>query len=88
MFGFVHNTNTWWLLKHCFCCQTPFEVGVVRQFTFSSALQRMSVITRNLGRDHMDVYCKGAPEKIASLCIPQSGLLLSLHQALCFTRLL
>ena len=53
--------------------QTPFEVGIVRQFTFSSGLQRMSVITRTLGLDHMDVYCKGAPEKIYTLCKPGSG---------------
>ncbi|XP_025081002.1 probable cation-transporting ATPase 13A3 isoform X3 [Pomacea canaliculata] len=46
----------------------PFEVGIIRQFTFSSAAQRMSVITRTIGQDHMELYCKGAPEKIASLC--------------------
>ncbi|KAL8587281.1 hypothetical protein ACOMHN_045528 [Nucella lapillus] len=48
--------------------QHPFEVGIIRQFTFSSAVQRMSVITRTIGEDHMEIYCKGAPEKIASLC--------------------
>lgn len=48
--------------------QHPFEVGIIRQFTFSSAAQRMSVITRTIGQDHMELYCKGAPEKIASLC--------------------
>lgn len=52
--------------------QTPFEVGIVRQFTFSSTLQRMSVIARTLGKSHMDVYSKGAPEKIASLCLPDT----------------
>ncbi|KAG1672905.1 putative cation-transporting ATPase 13A3 [Nymphon striatum] len=45
-----------------------YEIGIVRQFTFSSSLQRMSVVVRRLGADHMDVYVKGAPEKIASLC--------------------
>ncbi|CAG0881036.1 unnamed protein product, partial [Darwinula stevensoni] len=50
----------------------PYEVGIVRQFPFTSSLQRMSVITRTLGKDHMDFFCKGAPEKIASLCHPQS----------------
>ncbi|XP_013404305.1 probable cation-transporting ATPase 13A3, partial [Lingula anatina] len=45
-----------------------FEVGIVRQFVFTSALQRMSVITRTLGNTQMDLYCKGAPEKVASLC--------------------
>jgi cation-transporting ATPase 13A3/4/5 len=53
--------------------QNPFEVGIIRQFTFSSSVQRMSVITRTLGEDGMEVYCKGAPEKIASLCLQDTG---------------
>ncbi|XP_070775193.1 polyamine-transporting ATPase 13A3-like [Enoplosus armatus] len=52
------------------------EVGIVRQFPFSSALQRMSVVVRRLGEKHMDAYLKGAPEVVASLCkehtVPQS----------------
>ncbi|KAH3827166.1 hypothetical protein DPMN_129095, partial [Dreissena polymorpha] len=48
---------------------TSIEIGIVRQFTFSSSLQRMSVIVRNLGSDHFDIYTKGAPEMVASLCI-------------------
>ena len=36
-------------------------------------MQRMSVITRTLGDPYMEVYCKGAPEKIASLCNPDTG---------------
>ncbi|CAH1772705.1 unnamed protein product [Owenia fusiformis] len=46
----------------------PYEIGIVRQFTFSSSLQRMSVITRTLGSTHFDLYTKGAPEMVASLC--------------------
>lgn len=49
------------------------EVGIVRQFTFSSSLQRMSVITRQLGSDCFNIYTKGAPEMIASLCVPDTG---------------
>ncbi|XP_067946248.1 polyamine-transporting ATPase 13A3-like isoform X2 [Watersipora subatra] len=52
--------------------KTPYEIGIVKQFTFSSSLQRMSVITRTLGRSHMELYTKGAPEKITSLCLPES----------------
>ena len=33
----------------------------------------MSVVVRVLGADHMDVYVKGAPEKLASLCRPDTG---------------
>ncbi|KAK0056869.1 cation-transporting ATPase 13A3 [Biomphalaria pfeifferi] len=50
----------------------PFEVGIIKQFTFSSVSQCMSVITRTMGENHMDIFCKGAPEKIASLCKPET----------------
>nr|XP_054769052.1 polyamine-transporting ATPase 13A3-like [Lytechinus pictus] len=48
------------------------EIGIIKQFPFSSSLQRMSVITRAMNAKHMCVYTKGAPEKIASLCLPDS----------------
>ncbi|XP_061588580.1 polyamine-transporting ATPase 13A3-like isoform X2 [Cololabis saira] len=48
------------------------EIGIVRQFPFSSALQRMSVVVRRLGQKHMDAYLKGAPEVVASLCKPHT----------------
>ncbi|MEQ2258220.1 hypothetical protein XENORESO_011758 [Xenotaenia resolanae] len=48
------------------------EIGIVRQFPFSSALQRMSVVVRRLGEKHMEAFLKGAPEVVASLCKPQS----------------
>ncbi|NWH84611.1 AT133 ATPase, partial [Aegithalos caudatus] len=47
---------------------TGYEIGIVRQFPFSSVLQRMCVIARVLGEKRMDSYMKGAPEVIASLC--------------------
>uniref|UniRef100_A0A672FZT2 ATPase 13A3 n=1 Tax=Salarias fasciatus TaxID=181472 RepID=A0A672FZT2_SALFA len=51
-------------------CELPsvYEIGIVRQFPFSSALQRMSVVSRLLGEKRMDAYMKGAPEVVASLC--------------------
>ncbi|XP_063057304.1 polyamine-transporting ATPase 13A3 isoform X2 [Engraulis encrasicolus] len=48
--------------------ETGYEIGIVRQFPFSSALQRMSVVTRTLGEKRMDAFLKGAPEVVASLC--------------------
>ncbi|KAM7387930.1 hypothetical protein PAMP_024137 [Pampus punctatissimus] len=47
---------------------SAYEIGIVRQFPFSSALQRMSVVGRLLGEKRMDAYMKGAPEVVASLC--------------------
>lgn len=49
------------------------EIGIVRQFPFTSSLQRMSVITRTLGADHYDLYCKGSPEMILSLSRAESS---------------
>ncbi|XP_053650213.1 polyamine-transporting ATPase 13A3 isoform X6 [Cherax quadricarinatus] len=52
--------------------QVPYEIGILRQFPFSSSSQRMSVMVRKLGEQHMDLYVKGAPEIIQSLCKPES----------------
>ncbi|PWA17582.1 hypothetical protein CCH79_00011217, partial [Gambusia affinis] len=48
------------------------EMGIVRQFPFSSVLQRMSVVVRRLGDKHMKAFLKGAPEVVAGLCKPHS----------------
>lgn len=58
----------------CGCAwQSAYEIGIVRQFPFSSALQRMSVVARLLGEKRMDAYMKGAPEVVASLCKKETG---------------
>jgi len=44
------------------------EIGIIRQFPFSSSLQCMSVIAKHLSSNLTHVYTKGAPEKILSLC--------------------
>ena len=51
----------------------PYEVGILRQFTFSSKLQRMSVVARELAGRHFVLYAKGSPEMIASLCDTNTG---------------
>ena len=48
------------------------EVGILRQFPFSSSLQRMSVVTRNLTGAQFEVFVKGAPEVIVPLCMPET----------------
>ncbi|KAL7991168.1 hypothetical protein Chor_012823 [Crotalus horridus] len=53
-----------------FLDQASYEIGIVRQFPFSSALQRMCVVARILGEKKMDAFMKGAPEVVAGLCKP------------------
>nr|XP_020820305.1 probable cation-transporting ATPase 13A5 isoform X4 [Phascolarctos cinereus] len=53
--------------------QTPAKaVAILHQFPFSSGLQRMSVITQQIGKDHFDAYMKGAPEMVARFCRPET----------------
>nr|XP_056705856.1 probable cation-transporting ATPase 13A4 [Euleptes europaea] len=46
-------------------------IAILRQFPFSSALQRMSVVAWEFGGDH-HVFMKGAPERVAGFCCPES----------------
>lgn len=57
------------------------EIGIVREFSFTSTLQRMSVITRRLCDQHFNVYCKGSPEMISTLCRPDT-IPIDFHQIL------
>lgn len=47
--------------------QPASAIAVVRQFPFESLLRRMSVVAKQQGCDHFEVYLKGAPELVASL---------------------
>ncbi|XP_036234202.1 polyamine-transporting ATPase 13A3 isoform X2 [Bactrocera oleae] len=52
--------------------ETNNDHGIVREFPFTSNLQRMSVITRRLSGSNFNVYCKGSPEMLQQLCQPSS----------------
>ncbi|PNJ69460.1 ATP13A4 isoform 4 [Pongo abelii] len=52
--------------------QVPVEgIAILRQFPFSSALQRMTVIVQEMGGDRL-AFMKGAPERVASFCQPET----------------
>lgn len=48
------------------------DIGIIKQFPFSSSLQRMSVVVRALNRNNFTLFCKGSPEKIAEMCKPET----------------
>ncbi|ESN93246.1 hypothetical protein HELRODRAFT_89193 [Helobdella robusta] len=50
----------------------PYQVGILRMFTFSSKMQRMSVVVRELGCDPVHCFVKGSPEIIVTFCEPSS----------------
>ncbi|XP_075058379.1 putative cation-transporting ATPase 13A4 [Mixophyes fleayi] len=55
------------------CRMDPVEgIAIVHQFPFSSSLQRMSVITQEIGQDKLVTYMKGAPEMVITFCKEES----------------
>lgn len=48
------------------------DVGIIRKFEFSSKLQRMSVVVKNLNEQGFKMHIKGSPEKVRELCRPES----------------
>lgn len=51
---------------------SDFEIGMIREFPFSSSLQRMGVIIRKLGGQNFEYYCKGSPEMILNFVEPNT----------------
>ena len=56
-----------------FCSQGNVNHGIVHQYPFTSHLQRMTVIVQRVGESKLNIYTKGAPETIVSLCRPETG---------------
>ena len=52
------------------------EIAVLKTYPFDSAVQRMTVVTKKKGASHFDIFVKGAPEKVTSLCKPETGALI------------
>lgn len=52
--------------------EPPVPVSVLCRFPFSSALQRMDVVVTWPGATQPEVYVKGSPELVASLCSPET----------------
>ena len=48
------------------------EIGIVKQFQFSSDHQSMSVIVRDLSAMNFKIFCKGSPEKMKMISNPES----------------
>lgn len=49
------------------------EWGIIQQYQFSSSLQRCSVICKAINSKQYTVFCKGSPEMIAALSLPETG---------------
>lgn len=44
--------------------KNDLQIGIVKEFPFSSSSQRMGVIVRKLGETKFEYYCKGSPEML------------------------
>ena len=49
------------------------EIALLKQYPFDSAVQRMTVVAKKKGSSNYSVFIKGAPEKVASLCKPETS---------------
>ena len=63
--GFINEPNNEEIKKRMI---DHYELAIVRRFDFSSKLQRMSTLVKNINKPNFTCYCKGSPEKIKELC--------------------
>ena len=59
--------------SHVKSAPSNLEIAILKTYPFDSAVQRMTVVTKKKGAHQFDVYIKGAPEKVASLCKPETS---------------
>lgn len=57
---------------HIKTAPSNLEIAILKTYPFDSAVQRMTTVTKKKGAQQFDVYIKGAPEKIASTCKPET----------------
>lgn len=48
------------------------QIGIMKEFPFSSGSQRMGVIIRRLGAQNFEYFCKGSPEMLLNFCRPET----------------
>ena len=67
--GFINEPNNEEIQKRMV---DHYELAIVRRFDFSSKLQRMSTLVKNISKPNFTCYCKGSPEKLKELCQPKT----------------
>lgn len=51
-----------------------YELAILKTFPFESREQRMTVVVKARESSTMEVFIKGAPERVAALCKEDTGL--------------
>ena len=49
-----------------------YILEIFKRFDFTSNLQRMSVIGKDVNDDYFKIFCKGSPEKLKNLCLKET----------------
>ncbi len=73
MFKYPQNPKNGGQLKLGGLAPSNLELALVKQYPFDSAVQRMTVVAKKKGTPAYSVFIKGAPEKVASLCRPNTS---------------
>ena len=49
-----------------------YKIDVYKRFDFTSNLQRMSIIGKEINENYYKIFCKGSPEKLRKLCLNET----------------